>query len=91
MIKVTKEYLQASVTVITREHYPDMPWLGRNIISNHFDRRTFPEEMTKEACLNRLRPVPADYYGFYCEMTSFYWEYADIFNKLIKRVEKLTS
>ena len=90
MIKITKKYLQACVTVIAREHYPDQLWLGQNIIGNHLDFR-FPEEMTKEACLKRLNPLPAEYYGFYCDMTSFYWEYADIIKKLIKRVEKLTS
>lgn len=90
MIVVTKEQLHAYVIVVGRKLFPDEPWLATNFNSNDLGK-CFPNKLTKEACLKRLRPMPYDYYSFHCAGTSFYMEYALLAEKLIEWVENLTS
>lgn len=89
MIVVTKEQLQAFVVVVSKEMYPQHPWIAKNFISNQCGRR-FPEQLTKEAALKRLDRLPSEYYAS-SEQTSFYVEYARIAEELIRWVKKLTS
>lgn len=90
MIEITKEQLHAYVIVTNKEIFPHLPWLHITFNQNELGR-LFPDKLTKEACLKRLKPIPSDYYSFHYQGTSFYEAYAVLAEELIKWVEKLNS
>ena len=89
MIVLTKEQLQAYVVVVSKEMYPQHPWIAKTFISNQVGRR-FPEQLTKEAALKRLDRLPSEYYAC-SDQTAYYVEYATIAEELIRWVKNLTS